>query len=193
MRHVATGCKRCGAVTLFDPAGICQECRSIGPAFDDLFAFGIYAGVLKEVIHKMKFGKIKRLARMLGRELGRLDLPEADSIVPVPLSRNGLKRREFNQSAVIAGELSRCKRIPLNIFALIKRRETKPQSSMSREKRIENVRGAFMSGDELKGKRVILVDDVVTTGATVNECAKVLKKAGVKSVIVVTAARATNE
>lgn len=189
-KYEGVGCRTCGTVTAYDPTGICQECRSIRPTFDRLIAFGIYEGGLKEVIHCMKFGKIKRLARMLGKELGQLDLPEADCIIPVPLSVHGLRRREFNQSAVLAKELSRINNIPLDLFGLNKSRETALQSSMSRTERIQNVKGAFSPGSGVAGKRVMLVDDVVTTAATVNECSRVLMNAGAVSVIVVAAARA---
>ncbi len=191
-RHNGEGCKICASVTDYDSTAVCQECRSIKPVFDRVIAYGIYDGVLKETIHLMKFRQLKRLARVLGQELSSIDVPVADSIIPVPLSVNGLRKREFNQSAIMAKELSKKTGIPLYLNGLRKVKETLPQSSLSKAERIRNVKGAYASNGNIQGKRTILVDDVVTTAATVNECAKVLKKAGASSVTVVTAARAKN-
>lgn len=155
-------------------------------------AYGIYDGVMKEAVHLMKFRQLKRLAIVLGQKLTSIDVPTADSIVPVPLSIKGLRKREFNQSAIMAKELSKKTGIPLYLNGLRKVKETLPQSSLSKNERVRNVKGAYVSDDIVRGKRIILVDDVVTTAATVNECAKVLKKAGASTVTVVAAARAKN-
>ncbi len=141
----------------------------------------------------MKFRRIKRLAGILGNELSTLDIPNAGYIIPVPLSVNGLRGREFNQSAIMARVLSGQTGIPLYLDALKKVRETLPQSSLPKKARSRNVKGAYKADGKVKGKEVLLVDDVVTTAATVNECAKVLKKAGTSSVTIVTAARAKND
>ena len=191
-RHNSEGCRVCASVTDYDSAAVCQECRSIKPVFDRVIAYGIYEGVLKETIRLMKFRQLKRLAWVLGRKLSSIDVPTADSIIPVPLSINGLRKREFNQSAIMAKELSKKTGIPLYLTGLKKVKETLPQSSLSKAERIRNVKGAYTSNGNIKSKRIILVDDVVTTAATVNECAKVLKRAGASLVTVVTAARAKN-
>jgi len=188
--HNGRGCRICAAPAAYDATGVCQECRIIGPSFDRTIVFGFYDGALKEVIHRMKFGRIKRLARALGRHLATLSLPPADIVVPVPLSMRGLRNREFNQSALMAMAVSRAAGIPLALDVLVKTKETLPQSSLPRKERFSNVRGAFSARGDIRGKRVMLVDDVVTTAATVNECSRVLKGAGAVSVTVVAAARA---
>lgn len=189
-KHGNRGCKTCADVTEYESTAVCQECRSVKPVFERVIAFGIYEGVLKEIIHHMKFKKIRRLAIMLGKALGQLELPPADSIIPVPLDLPGLRHREFNQAAIMAKELSRIKKIPLSLNSLRKARETLPQSSLPKSERKENVKGAFFVVKSLSGERIILVDDVVTTAATVNECARTLKNSGAASITVVTAARA---
>lgn len=179
-------------MTDYKSTGVCQECRFIKPVFERILSYGVYEGVLKEVIHLVKFRRIRRLARVLGTELLHLDTPDADLVVPVPLSVHGLRKREFNQSAVMASVIAVRRGIRLDITSLVKVKDTCPQSTLSRIERRENVRGAFRVSENLKGKHVILVDDVVTTGATANECARVLKKAGAVSVVVICAARAKN-
>jgi competence protein ComFC len=191
-RHNGEGCRICASVTDYDSTAVCKECRSIKPVFDRVMAYGIYDGVMKEAVHLMKFRQLKRLAIVLGKELTSIDVPTADTIVPVPLSIKGLRKREFNQSAIMAHELSKKTGIPLYLDGLRKVKETLPQSSLSKNERVRNVKGAYTTDGDVRGKRIILVDDVVTTAATVNECAKVLKKAGASTVTVVAAARAKN-
>jgi len=192
-KHEGKGCRTCGAVTGYESTSVCQECRTIKPAFERVISFGVYDGALKKVIHYVKFHKLRRLAGRLGREMGRLDIPAADLLVPVPLSSSGLRNREFNQASIMAKEISRIKKIPFNINLLRKVRETLPQSTLSRNERRENVKGAFSAISNLGGERIILVDDVVTTAATVNECSRALRDKGASSVIVLTAARALNK
>ncbi len=191
-KHGQRGCRTCAALTEYDSSGVCQECRTLNPVFDRVIAYGVFDGVLREVIHRIKFGKLKRLAKVLGREMESLPLDSADLIVPVPLSAGSLRTREFNQSALMARSLSKATGIPFELEGLRKIKETLPQSTLARRERRDNVKGAYTAKEVVKGKRVLLVDDVVTTGATVNECAKVLKKAGASGVTVVTAARARN-
>ena len=115
-----------------------------------------------------------------------------DLIIPVPLHPRKARERGFNQSGVLSAGLSRRTGISLSKRALVRTRYTKTQTRLSRKDRQENVEGAFRlsAGADLNGKSVILVDDVYTTGATVNECAKVLIAAGVVKVDVLTLARA---
>jgi ComF family protein len=186
------GCRVCGAVTQYDPGSRCQECKTVRPVFDRVIAYGVYDGALKEIIHLIKFGQLKRPAKLLGDELATLEIPSVDCIIPVPLSCRGLRTREFNQAALIAKRVSEKTGIPLCIDLLKKVRETVPQSTLSVNERRENVKNAYEVSGDLGGMKIVLVDDVVTTCATVNECARVLKKAGAASVMVLAAARATN-
>ncbi|MGB2762348.1 MAG: ComF family protein [Minisyncoccales bacterium] len=112
-------------------------------------------------------------------------------LIPVPLDRKKMKMRGFNQSEEITKELSQSLKIPLVKHALIKIKETQSQTELSREQRKENIKGAFACEniEEIKNKKILLIDDVFTTGATMNECAKVLKSAGDSEVWAITVAR----
>ena len=140
-----------------------------------------------------KFSAIPELAEIMGKLLVRgvqqfpeiLDLLKNESdllIVPIPLSARRLRERGFNQSLLIAQELSNYFVQPL--ANLLKKSERRPQSGLAGKKRQANIHGAFLwTGENLSGRKIILVDDVVTTGATLAEAAKVLKRAGAKKVI----------
>ena len=118
-------------------------------------------------------------------------LPVVDVIVPVPLHSTRLREREYNQSLLLAHRMSTYLKIPLNYTVLRRIRETPPQTSLTKHERLKNLRRSFVvkTPQSLKGKSILLVDDVYTTGTTVNECAKVLDKAGAENVYVVTLAR----
>lgn len=126
----------------------------------------------------MKFSGIKRLSRPLAGLLIELDIPDSDVIIPVPMTKRSLLKRGFNQSLLIAKEVSIKKGIPLDIDSLQKPKETLPQVGLGAEERVKNIKNAFSVKGDLKGKRVLLVDDVMTTGATLRECSKTLLKAG---------------
>ena len=119
------------------------------------------------------------------------NLPEFNLILPVPLHRAKLRQREFNQAAGLARRIGKYFEIPVSTDNLQQIRSTKSQTKLTKAQRIANVKGAFRvkRADELNGKSVLLIDDVFTTGATVDECSKVLLAAGVKEVFVMTLAR----
>jgi competence protein ComFC len=147
--------------------------------------------VLAEAINQLKFYNVKRLLKPLGRLLLNFDLPEMDGLVPVPLSIRRLRERGFNQSLLIARVISKNIRIPLLMDTLLKVRETPPQTGLSAKERLLNLKNAFVVKGNVEGLRLFLVDDVMTTGATVTECSKQLLKAGAKEVVVLTLARAS--
>ncbi|MDH3443182.1 MAG: ComF family protein [Deltaproteobacteria bacterium] len=115
-------------------------------------------------------------------------------IVPVPLHPKRLRWRGFNQSVLLAREVSRAYQVPMDPFLLQRRRETSPQTQLTEDERRKNMRGAFAlgAGKSVRGKIVLLLDDVYTSGATVDECSRVLRKAGAKAVYVLTLARAVS-
>lgn len=163
------------------------------PLFSKVLSYGLYEGVLQEAISQLKFHGVKRLSKPLGRlllsfELSGIDL---DGIVPVPLSMKRLRERGFNQSLLIARIVSKEKGIPMLIDILLKKKETPPQIGLSAKERLSNLKGAFEVKGNIEGMRLLLVDDVMTTGATVTECSKELMKAGAKEVIVLTLARSS--
>ena len=160
------------------------------PPYARVIAYGLYEGVLKEAISRFKFYGLRRLSRPLGGLLPNLPIPESDAIVPVPLTAKGLKQRGFNQSLLIARVVSEKTGAPLNIDTLLKIKETPPQVGLSASERHKNLTGAFEVKGNLKGKRILLVDDVVTTGATATACSKALLKAGAQEVVILAIARA---
>lgn len=115
----------------------------------------------------------------------------ADVIIPVPLHYTRLIKRRYNQSALLGHELSRLCGLPADCRSLVKHRRTRPQVELRGRERLENVKGAFSvkRAEKIKGKRVVLIDDVLTTGTTLKECAYALKRAGAKSVDTLTVAR----
>lgn len=119
----------------------------------------------------------------------------ADVLIPVPLHQARLRHRKFNQSALLCKELSKLTKIPVDYTSLIRSKNTKPQVECSGKARISNIKGAFRvcSSDKIKGKRIVLIDDVMTTGSTTRECGKVLLKAGALSVDALTVARVIKE
>jgi competence protein ComFC len=160
------------------------------PLFSKSITFGIYKESLAEAIHQFKFYGLKRLARPLGSLLLEIDLPQTDGIVSVPLSRQGLRDRGFNQSLLLAKIIAREMKVPLLMDVLFKKKDTPPQIGLSLKERLLNLQGSFEVKKDITGLRLLLIDDVITTGATVTECSKVLLRAGAEQVFVVALARA---
>lgn len=195
-------CDRCG-----DPLpswraascarGLCPRCRRRPSAVDRGAAAGVYDGALREIIHAFKYGQRRRLGAPLARLMraaGAPVLDGADCVVPVPLHWRRRLRRGFNQAARLAEGLG----LPV-VEALVRTRPTASQTELPAALRHRNVRGAFRLARrsllgrrpvDLQGLTVVLVDDVVTTGATIEACARVLKAAGAREVRALTAARA---
>ena len=176
---------------------LCQDCLQKRPPFSHHRSSGKYKGKLKDIILLYKYRHFqvlgKDLAHLVYRALGREEEIwwNVDAIVPVPLHPKRKKERGFNQAQIIAKELARIKRIELGDQLLLKIKNVLPQTSLRVEEREESVSGAFAvaKGDKIKGKVVLLVDDVYTTGSTVRECSSVLRNAGVKEVKALTVAQ----
>ncbi|MFC1557279.1 ComF family protein [candidate division KSB1 bacterium] len=156
-----------------------------------------YSDVMREAVRLFKFNDYHSLYRRFGEEMAETvrnipELSRADALVPVPLHKARQRERGYNQSELLARTVSEFTGIPLH-SSLLRIRNNRPQSLISgRKEKIENVRGIFevRSPEEVNGKRIILVDDVVTTGATVNECSRVLAGAGAEQVMILSAALA---
>ena len=175
----------------------CGRCIKTGPRFDAARAVFAYEGAGRDLIHAFKYRSRTHLRRPLGllilQELSGLMPPAShDLIMPVPLHRRKLASRGFNQALLLGEVLARRLAIPLDRHNLRRIRWTEPQVDLSADDRRANVKGAFAvhSPDMIKARRVLLVDDVFTTGCTAEECARTLKAAGAARVTVVTAARA---
>ena len=160
------------------------------PYFAKAESFGLFDGTLATVIHFFKFQRIKRLHRPLGEFLLDFDIAGIDALIPVPLSVRGLRERGFNQSLLLAKHLSERTKTPLIMDGLLKKTETVPQIGLSRNERRANLKGAFRADRKFPGKRLLLVDDVMTTCSTANACSKELLLAGAAEVVVLTLARA---
>ncbi|GAB4416578.1 MAG: hypothetical protein OHK0032_12630 [Thermodesulfovibrionales bacterium] len=158
-----------------------------------VLSFGLYSDSLREAIHLLKFSGLKRLAAPLGRFFYELPIPEIDGIVPVPLSKRSLRERGFNQTLLLSKSLSKHLKIPVYMDVLYKKRETMPQIGLRAKERAANLKNAFGARGDLTGMRLLLLDDVMTTGATVRECSKTLIKAGAGEVVVATLARSVME
>lgn len=195
-------CARCGMPFAIDaPEGTqCASCLATPFDFDRARSAVVYNDASRKIVLNFKYGDKLQAVHSFTPWLLRAGAPllaACDAIVPVPLHRQRLWQRRFNQSAVIAAALSRESGKPALHGALLRRRATLPQKGLSRAERLSNVRGAFATqerdGKLLQDKRILLVDDVFTSGATLNECARVLRRAGARGVDVLTVARVTRE
>jgi ComF family protein len=157
-----------------------------------------YRGIGRTLVLAFKHGDRLDAGPTLGRWLARAGaelFADIDVIVPVPLHRSRLLARRYNQSAVLALALGKSTKLPVAVDMLVRTRATPTQGGLDRNARAANVRGSIVArgGKPLKGKRVVLVDDVLTTGATVGVCVWALKRAGAVSVDILTLARVTRE
>ncbi|MDP2915833.1 MAG: ComF family protein [Candidatus Aminicenantes bacterium] len=195
----ASFCPSCGR--FFEGAGdphLCSACLNEAPPFSMHRSCAKYRGGLKDTLLLFKYRRYRVLGQNLAEFIAEALKKEdglwwgVDVIVPVPLHRRRRWERGFNQAEVLARELGRIRRIPVETRALKKVKNVPPQTSLEREERRSNVRDAYRTdkADRIRDKIVLLVDDVYTTGSTLRECAAVLKKAGVKDVRAVTVAQA---
>jgi ComF family protein len=181
----------------------CGACIKRAPHFVQARAWACYPREeldeqpLRTVVQKFKYGRKVSLGKPLGRLMARgcqefLVECGADLIVPVPLHPKRLRWRGFNQSVLLARQVSSACGTPMDPFVLRRRRETPPQTQLTEEERRKNMRGAFSVHPDrlIKDLRILLIDDVYTSGATVDECSRALRRGGAKAVYVLTLARA---
>jgi len=198
-------CAWCGdkLVPQAEDGQICIHCEETGPRFEHAAAFGEYEGALRGLIHLLKYQAVRPAARPLGQGLARairsmlLEFDGPCVLVPVPLHRARRRTRGFNQAERIARvALRELRDLPIDFApkVLVRTRFTESQTGFTREQRRANLRGAFAVRDaaRVRGRNILLVDDVLTTGATADECARILMRAGAKQVLVATVARAVS-
>ncbi|MDA8326079.1 MAG: ComF family protein [Nitrospiraceae bacterium] len=182
-------CAICGEPLPSEHAIHCGPCLEDRPAYTKAFTFGLFEGALKEAIHNYKFAPARRLSAPLAGMLLARGLPPVHAVTAVPLSKKRLLERGFNQSMLIGRHIAKSSGAELLPHALRKVKETPPQAGLNRKERAHNLRGAFRANDRFDDMTILLIDDVITTGATVRECSKTLVKAGAKEVFVAAIAR----
>jgi ComF family protein len=202
-------CNVCGHVLAAPEAAFgdacCAECTREAPAFERAVNYGAYTGVLRQLIHLLKYERVRAAANPLGRVTasaclqleGDIDVEEL-LMIPVPVHKMRMRSRGFNQAELIARAAQRGiaeaigRRLTLDVTSLLRVRFTESQVALSSEERRKQIRGSFKvtSRDRVKGREILLVDDVLTTGATASECARELRHAGALRVWVATPARA---
>ncbi|MBL0121444.1 MAG: ComF family protein [Betaproteobacteria bacterium] len=194
--QMAGSCPRCAAQS--STGQLCGACLAEAPLFDETVAAFGYAFPLDRLLQSYKFNENLSLTAVFSAALRasvrrHLLQPGAalpDRVIALPLARRRLAERGFNQSALLAESVAKDLGIAYAPQGLLKVRDTPPQAGLDRAARLKNMRGAFDCGESLTGLRIAIVDDVMTTGATLSEAAKVLKKAGASYVSAWVVARA---
>jgi ComF family protein len=177
-------------------------CMQNEPTFTRASAYGSNEAGLRDLVHLLKYERVRPAADLLGRMLAEVvaDLAEAFGpqppvVIAVPLHTSKMRQRGFNQSELIARAMLKLKPaaldVKLNTTVLVRHRATETQTGLTPPQRQDNVRGAFevVRGEQIRGRDILLVDDVFTTGSTVSECARVLRRAGAGRVFVATVVR----
>ena len=185
-------CTRCGDVVV--AGGLCVRCRTSPLQIECIRSVVYSEGVLREAIHQFKYCDLTALVGPLGDLMAAYWVQHpmpVDVVVPVPLHAARLRERGYNQAALLSREMARRVGLVVHERTLVRQRATVPQVELDARQRKENVHAAFRcSGNDLAGKRVLLVDDVCTTGATLEACAVALHEGGARGVQALTLARA---
>ncbi len=186
-------CDRCGKYLEENGETICLDCREKNPAFAIARSVGPYEDCYRIAVKLLKFMGRANLARQMGTMMAKVIKEEArfwplDLIVPVPISPRHLKQRKFNQTELLARQISREIKVRMDPTVLNRVKETPSQRELTKVERERNLIHAFIikDKDKVKQKNILLVDDVYTTGSTVRECTRVLLEAGAKRVAVIT-------
>jgi len=175
---------------------ICPGCLRAKRFYEACYAVSYYEGPIKELLQTFKFARAEYLAGTL-REIflkgmiGKVDWGNFDFVVPIPLHPRKLKERGFNQSFILAQTVRDVTGLRILRDSIVRVKYSEGQTLQDKKARLENIRGSFKVHypQKIKGKEILLVDDVLTTGATIQECARLLKEAGAKTVTVVVLAR----
>ena len=171
-------CKQCGKQLAHDH-DYCIDCKDSKHLYEKGIALYPYQGTIKQSLYRFKYAQF--FAENMDKKLKEATfLHEVDLIVSVPVSKERLSQRGYNQAEELARHLARMSGIPYNRDILIREKDTKPQSEFSPKQRSENIKNAFRCKEKLQKhyKVILIIDDIYTTGSTINECAKVLIKAG---------------
>jgi len=195
-------CPRCGMPFPAEEGGdhLCGQCLLEEKPYALARSVGRYEGTILTAIHKFKYHGKTGIGKALGGIMadfasGIWEMGTFDLIIPVPLHIKRLRERGFNQAVILARALSNRFHVPLDFSSLKRTRFTPPQVGLGRKERLANVKGAFSitTPRKIAGKKILLIDDVYTTGSTLVECSRVLLDANAEAVAILTAARATGE
>ncbi|HOX53945.1 MAG: ComF family protein [Candidatus Omnitrophica bacterium] len=193
-------CSKCGMHLEEITAGIdlCKDCQKQNLHFDKAYSVFIFEGIIKELIHKFKYSNKTMLAKVFAQMIFdftvnfNFPISEYDIMLPVPLNSARLREREYNQCEILARQLHKYFPLEISTKDIVRIRNTKSQISLDKTARWKNIDGAFKIKNKYAfvDKKVLIIDDLITTGATASELAKTLKGAGVKMVSVLTIAKA---
>jgi competence protein ComFC len=187
-------CLCCGKPMESSSLEICSDCLEMERHFSRGFSCAIYEGKIRELIHRFKYGKQKHLvhalAEMMTDKLNAEELTDIDRVIPVPLHKERQKERGFNQSEMLARYIAGAMGWKLDKKSLLRNKNTHFQSELTKEERKQNVQNAFSLNTNVsfEGEKILIVDDVYTTGSTLNACAKELSKANPEEIYVISLA-----
>lgn len=189
-------CRKCGKFIIKNmdvKISICQSCNENEQYFDIARGVGLYQGIIKDNIYKFKYHGQRSLAEVMARlmvdkAIAYSEYSKLDCIVPVPIAEEKLMVRKYNQAYLLSREVGKLMKLPLIADKLIRVVNTPAQSKLSKEAREENLKGAFkvVEAEVFYNKKILLVDDILTTGSTANECSRIMKEKGAESVAVLT-------
>lgn len=182
-------CYRCRKLSEYGRT--CETCRRYSSLYSVVVATYFGIGPIRSLIHGLKYNSLADLSQILGEVLvsaARYNELKDFTVVPVPLHRRREKQRSFNQAELLSRYLANKFSLPFN-KSLKRVRDTSSQTKLTREQRLMNIQNAFMVNRSVVGDSILLVDDVITTGATLEECARMLKEAGAKKVVALVVAR----
>ena len=178
--HSSNSCPQCG---LSSSGQLCGSCISSPPDFDTTHAVFLYQYPIDKMMQRYKYGNMLNISHTFGQLLAdKSSLEAIDLIIPMPMHPTRIKQRGFNQALEIAKVLTKNCKDKLDYKSVERQTLTPPQASLPLKERVKNIKGAFKVETDLSGKRIAIVDDVMTTGASLNELAKTLKKAGASHV-----------
>lgn len=181
-------CLKCGKQLESMSQEYCSDCKSLRHIYDRGLSVFKYQDDVKESIYRFKYKGCKGYGDFYGKQMAEkysviIRKWQPDVIVPVPIHKSRMKKRGYNQAELIGRTLSEKLNIPMDINVLFRGKKTQPQKKLSKDIRIKNVEKAFkVSGNVVEYNKIILVDDIYTTGATIDACARILKQAGVREV-----------
>lgn len=200
IKYLSPICVYCRKITLgkggVPPGRTCLSCREKTPLYAFFSPFKYEEETIRELIYRLKYNRLQIIAEFFSQCLAEycrkftVSFPKSIILIPMPLYRSRERARGFNQASLIAGHLAQELGFSVMERALVRLKNTKPQAGLNRDERGKNVIGAFgvKNHSAIKGKDILLLDDVLTTGFTMNEAARVLKEAGAKRVWAITIA-----